>query len=247
MDEDWAARHLARKVLRCSDPDYYDWETHIFFDDAFETDKSGNRVVNDYVKELVKTMKEQGERWYCMKKMNVSYPDKFVTPYGGRLIWTLPGGTQVICHLKDKDKIRHKKRWSQCMYMYYFLGYQIAAKKDVTAQKLESVAKNTFLLALDGDVDFQPDAIIKLVDLMKRNPVKSLQISLRYWHLTCLLSICSMLVHLVEEFILLDLVTCNGTKCLNMPLVIGCKKPLNMSWVVFSVLLDVSQCLEGKP
>ena len=133
------------------------------------------------------------------------------------------------------------------MYMYYFLGYQIAAKKDVTAQKLESVAKNTFLLALDGDVDFQPDAIIKLVDLMKRNPVKSLQISLRYWHLTCLLSICSMLVHLVEEFILLDLVTCNGTKCLNMPLVIGCKKPLNMSWVVFSVLLDVSQCLEGKP
>ena len=31
-------------------------------------------------------------------------------------------------------------------------------------------AENTFLLALDGDVDFQPDAILKLVDLMKRNP-----------------------------------------------------------------------------
>jgi len=31
-------------------------------------------------------------------------------------------------------------------------------------------AENTFLLALDGDVDFQPEAIIKLVDLMKRNP-----------------------------------------------------------------------------
>jgi chitin synthase len=31
-------------------------------------------------------------------------------------------------------------------------------------------AENTYLLALDGDVDFQPEAIIKLVDLMKRNP-----------------------------------------------------------------------------
>ena len=69
------------------------------------------------------------------------------------------------------------------MYMYYFLGYQIAAKKDVAVQKLESTAKNTFLLALDGDVDFQPDAIIKLVDLMKRNPVRLLRISLLYWHL----------------------------------------------------------------
>jgi len=37
------------------------------------------------------------------------------------------------------------------------------------AQK-EVRAENTFLLALDGDVDFQPEAIIKVVDLMKRNP-----------------------------------------------------------------------------
>ena len=51
------------------------------------------------------------------------------------------------------------------------------------AAVLESIAKNTFLLALDGDVDFQPDAIIKLVDLMKRNPVRLLRISLLYWHI----------------------------------------------------------------
>ena len=35
---------------------------------------------------------------------------------------------------------------------------------------LQVRAENTYLLALDGDVDFQPEAIIKLVDLMKRNP-----------------------------------------------------------------------------
>ena len=68
------------------------------------------------------------------------------------------------------------------MYMYYFLGHQLMdnplltdAQKEV-GQKLgekkidgwrevlyEKVrAENTFLLALDGDVDFQPEAIIKV-------------------------------------------------------------------------------------
>ena len=40
-------------------------------------------------------------------------PVKIPTPYGGRLVWTLPGKTKMIAHLKNKDKIRHKKRWSQ--------------------------------------------------------------------------------------------------------------------------------------
>ena len=56
------------------------------------------------------------------------------------------------------------------MYMYYFLGYQLEANEKLTQAQKELRARNTFLLALDGDVDFQPDAIIKLVDLMKRNP-----------------------------------------------------------------------------
>ena len=52
-------------------------------------------------------------------------PVRTPTPYGGRLTWTLPGGTLLIVHLKDKNKIRHRKRWSQCMYMYYLLGYRL--------------------------------------------------------------------------------------------------------------------------
>ena len=40
-------------------------------------------------------------------------PTKLTTPYGGRLVWTMPGGTQLNFHLKDKNKIRHRKRWSQ--------------------------------------------------------------------------------------------------------------------------------------
>ena len=159
--------------------------------------------------------------------MKVPYPVKYPTPYGGRLIWTLPGGTKIICHLKDKNKIRHKKRWSQCMYMYYFLGYQLEANDNLTTAQKELRARNTFLLALDGDVDFQPDAIIKLVDLMKRNPVSFTIINL-LWNKNIYKIHARKLVHLVAEFILLDLDICNGIKCLNMQLVTGFRSPLNM-------------------
>lgn len=43
-------------------------------------------------------------------------PTRIPTPYGGQLKWTLPGGTILTAHLKDKDKIRHKKRWSQVCF-----------------------------------------------------------------------------------------------------------------------------------
>ncbi len=62
--------------------------------------------------------------------ITLDHPQRTPTPYGGRLTWTLPGGTKMIVHLKDKNKIRHKKRWSQCMYMYYLLGYRLLGVKD---------------------------------------------------------------------------------------------------------------------
>lgn len=96
-------------------------------------------------------------------------PKKIPTPYGGRLEWTLPGRTKLICHLKDKDKIRHKKRWSQVMYMYFLLGYRLTDRDDLALERKEVIAENTFLLALDGDIDFQPSAVELLVDLMKKN------------------------------------------------------------------------------
>ena len=50
------------------------------------------------------------------------------------------------------------------MYMYYLLGYKING-----TDRLEDISKradNTFLLALDGDVDFLPDAVIKVTDML---------------------------------------------------------------------------------
>ena len=156
----------------------YEWEAHIFFDDAFENGPEGlgnPREVNQFVKQLIKLVDTQGKEWYGSRMMRIPPPVKYSTPYGGRLIWTLPGDTQIICHLKDKDKIRHKKRWSQLMYMYYFLSYEIDSNHILTTFQKNLRARNTYLLALDGDVDFKPEAVIKLVDLMKKKPVSSKQ------------------------------------------------------------------------
>ena len=64
------------------------------------------------------------------------------------------------------------------MYMYYFLGYQLDSNHKLTEAQKKLRARNTYLLALDGDVDFKPEAISKLVDLMKRNPVSCCIITL---------------------------------------------------------------------
>nr|KAG5700627.1 hypothetical protein BaRGS_015457 [Batillaria attramentaria] len=71
-------------------------------------------------------------------------PLRIQTPYGLRMTWPMPGRNQLVVHFKDSEKIRRKKRWSQ--------------------------AERTFILALDGDVDFRPRAVHLLVDRMKKNP-----------------------------------------------------------------------------
>ncbi|XP_065090221.1 chitin synthase chs-2-like [Ochlerotatus camptorhynchus] len=177
LDEDQCARRMAMKHIQTSkvdiDQDYYDLETHIFFDDAFVNDKSKCESANDsplnsYVKMLVNNLEDAALEVY-KTKMRIYSPTKIVTPYGGRLTWTLPGRTKMITHLKDKNKIRHKKRWSQVMYMYYLLGYRIM-QLNTSAERKMVIAQNTYLLALDGDIDFQPKAVSLLVDRMKVDP-----------------------------------------------------------------------------
>jgi len=167
VDEDQAARRLAQKYLNVIDPDYYEFETHIFFDDAFKLTKEEEFVVNDFVRGLMNTI-EKAARDVHGTDCYIRPPVKFPTPYGGRLVWTLPGRTHMIVHLKNKDKIRHKKRWSQVMYMYYLLGHRLM-ELPIHVNRKAVIARNTFLLALDGDIDFKPDALILLLDLMKKD------------------------------------------------------------------------------
>ncbi|KAK7493299.1 hypothetical protein BaRGS_00015425 [Batillaria attramentaria] len=140
--------------------DYYEFEAHIFFDDAFEP--HGNDEDATRVNSFVQTLKDVVDEY----KEIASPPKAVATPYGGRLTWKLPGENKLVAHLKDKAKIRNKKRWSQVMYMYYFLAHELHKRQGNN----RTLAKNTFLLALDGDVDFQPDALLLLIDRLKISP-----------------------------------------------------------------------------
>ncbi|OQR75922.1 hypothetical protein BIW11_08112, partial [Tropilaelaps mercedesae] len=156
----------------------------ILFDDAFEM-KDGVRQVNGFVKTLIGAMeiavrsRKVAVITYSKVyggKVSLKPPCKILTPYGGRLEWDLPNHgerlsgkrTRLLVHLKDKTLIRARKRWSQVMYMYYLLGYCFhQLNMNDYQKKLRS--RNTFLLALDGDVNFRPHAVKLLVDLMKNN------------------------------------------------------------------------------
>ncbi len=44
LDRDQHARKMAKNLLGINDPDYYKFETHILFDDAFEMDDDGREI-----------------------------------------------------------------------------------------------------------------------------------------------------------------------------------------------------------
>jgi hypothetical protein len=60
LDSDQHARRTVQRNLRILDPDYYRFETHVLFDDAFEDDENGNRTPNRYVKQLVAAVNVAG-------------------------------------------------------------------------------------------------------------------------------------------------------------------------------------------
>nr|XP_057945767.1 chitin synthase 1 [Doryrhamphus excisus] len=174
--------------------DCFDFECHIYVDDAFMTEKdTGKRLVNSYVNDLTQVVIEVYRVFTNKEPDDVSIVE---TPYGGRLMFVMPEGNMLYVHLKDKGLIRNKKRWSQIMYMYYLLGWKGYISK--TPQKIkqqnhlcrESLIsldgeiffmpqydndnkrrfisdENVYILALDGDTDFQPKAVILLVDRLR--------------------------------------------------------------------------------
>ncbi|KAF3686333.1 Hyaluronan synthase 3 [Channa argus] len=172
----------------------FDFECHIYVDDAFMTEKdTGKRLVNSYVNDLIHVVTEVYRVFTNKEPDDVSIIE---APYGGRLMFVMPEGNMLYVHLKDKELIRNKKRWSQVMYMYYLLGWKgyivknpqkIKRQNNPCRASLVSMDgesyllpqydndnkrkfisdENTYILALDGDTDFQPKAVILLVDRLR--------------------------------------------------------------------------------
>ncbi|XP_038581359.1 chitin synthase chs-2-like [Micropterus salmoides] len=160
----------------------FTFEAHIFFDDAFKHVKgSRGRHINDFGKDLVQVLSDVYSIFTNLGKSifkkQQQIPDQKIirTPYGGRLVVTMPHGNNIVVHFKDKELIRHKKRWSQIMYLYYLLGWKLMTKYYARLERehkdtLIAEKHNTYLLALDGDTDFQPTAVMLLIDRLKMYP-----------------------------------------------------------------------------
>ncbi|EFP05266.1 hypothetical protein CRE_24295 [Caenorhabditis remanei] len=163
LDVDHATRMNNKKVGELR----YRLEGHIFFDDAWEDvveEGVEKRQPNEYFHMFFDLLNEMtGERLNEEGKMETRILVN--TPYGGRLVVKLPSGTLLFVHLKDKKMIRHKKRWSQVMYMYYLLGHRIM-DCPLSIEDRQQMADNTFILAIDGDSKFEPDALLRLLHLM---------------------------------------------------------------------------------
>ncbi|XP_014883904.1 uncharacterized protein chs3 [Poecilia latipinna] len=165
----------------------FTFEAHIYFDDAFENAKGNqDRHLNTYAKNLVQIITEVYGIFKNLDKtffgVQQQIPDQSIieTPYGARLVVEMPHGNNIVVHFKDKQKIRNKKRWSQVMYLYYLLGWKLMTKYHRLWQKgcnendlrkeFQREKHNTYLLALDGDTDFQPAALMLLIDRLKMYP-----------------------------------------------------------------------------
>lgn len=104
---------------------------HIFMDDAFEVSdhSADDSQVNRFVQCLVDTIDVAASDVHHTN-IKLRAPKKYPTPYGGRLVWTLPGKNKMFCHLKDKSKIRHRKRWSQVILNIFLVRKGKLEKKN---------------------------------------------------------------------------------------------------------------------
>ncbi|XP_054911263.1 chitin synthase chs-2-like [Poeciliopsis prolifica] len=165
----------------------FTFEAHLFFDDAFENaQETQDRHLNTYAKDLVQIITEVHgifknlDKTFFEIQQEIPHQSIIETPYGARLVVEMPHGNNIVVHFKDKQKIRNKKRWSQVMYLYYLLGWKLMTKYHTDWKKGENETDlkikikrekhNTYLLALDGDTDFQPAALLLLIDRLKMYP-----------------------------------------------------------------------------
>ena len=83
------------------------FEAHLFFDDAIEL-RGNCAKPNGFVQNFVQIVSEAADFMH-KRSVKIEPPTKMTTPYGGRLIFKLPGSNNLVVHLKDKSKIRIKK------------------------------------------------------------------------------------------------------------------------------------------
>ncbi|XP_055338625.1 chitin synthase chs-2-like [Paramacrobiotus metropolitanus] len=167
VDEEQCARRNALRFLIESDPDYFEFESHMFFEKAFVMDSlRGDRTLDKQLARLITTFQEAAANVHEFP-VTLRPPRKVTTPYGGQLQWVLPGGNRCTIHFKDTNLIRAGERWSEVMALYYVLGHKIMQTPADTNKK-EQFADSSYVLFTSGTVRFKPHAVTKLLDILKQ-------------------------------------------------------------------------------
>nr|XP_034320179.1 uncharacterized protein LOC105341274 isoform X1 [Crassostrea gigas]XP_034320180.1 uncharacterized protein LOC105341274 isoform X1 [Crassostrea gigas] len=133
------------------------FESHIFLDGAVRENE-----MTEFALQLIGLLND------ALHINDVLEVTKTWTPYGLKLSWRLPGPNKMIfcIHLKDSTKVKKKKRWSQIMYMSYILDFLSKQNVDRYGNQFDT---NNFILTTDADVQFTPESVEALLDLMLRD------------------------------------------------------------------------------
>ena len=132
---------------------YHKYESHIFFDNA-----CSGKYLNNYVMQLLGLLQET---------LGIS-PTKncliLSMPYGIQLKYKLKDShIPFVIHLKDRNKVKVKKRWSQVMYMNYIIRHRlIPYGGDIPLE-------TAFILTTDADIEFRCDSVLALLDILTTN------------------------------------------------------------------------------
>ena len=140
-------------VKKKKEPPHY--ESHIFFDGA----TSGNKF-NEFVLQLISLLEET-------LGLNLSDIEKTQTPYGYQLRWMVKDVLPIFVHLKDNNKVKNKKRWSQVMYMNYIIDHRLQERDGEGREKFDP--HTTYILTTDADIDFQAESVAALLDFLYRD------------------------------------------------------------------------------
>ena len=158
---------------------FYNLEIHIFFDNVFE--KTGDKKqLNKWVSQFCNILKSL-IIFYEVDQDDFNF-EVIPAPYGGRFEMRI-AGVPFFVHLKDVEFTQNGKRWSQVMYMYYLIGYRMKncqqnvpgeffvnkSTQEVEQTSVPITEENTYIMALDGDVDFYPKSVESVLDRLTRN------------------------------------------------------------------------------
>ena len=87
----------------------------------------------------------------------------FETGYGWCINWKNGLHFSISILLKDPNKVKNKKRWSQVLYMKFILEHCLNLQES-------PILENSYILTTDADITFDKSAVDSLLDRMTSNP-----------------------------------------------------------------------------